>query len=150
MTSRSKTREIPVPAVIAQGGRRGWVAAVVGGVILGGLTLIVPSLLSRGTAFGMLAILLGMIASVYVGFALNDGRFLVFQVEYVGIVIFATLAVLALARGSATILALGYVGHAAWDVSHHKRAIDLRMPSWYVPVCIGYDVVVAVYVLARF
>jgi hypothetical protein len=146
----SSTRELPLPAAVSRGGRSGWLAALVTGVILGGVTLIIPSLLSADTAFGLLAILLGMIASVYLGYALNDGRLRAFQVEYVGIVAFTALATIALARHSAALLALGYLAHGLWDLVHHRRGVDTRMPWWYVPVCLGYDTVVALYVLVRF
>ena len=146
----SSTRELPLPAAITRGGRSGWLAALVAGVIFAGATLIIPSLLSRDTAFGLLAILLGMIASVYLGYALGDGRLRVFQVEYVGMVVFAALATIALARDSAVLLALGYLGHGLWDLIHHRRGVDTRMPWWYVPLCLSYDAVVAIYVLVRF
>jgi hypothetical protein len=146
----SSTRELPLPAAISRGGRSGWLAALVAGVIFGGVTLIIPSLLARDTAFGLLAILLGMIASVYLGYALADGRLRAFQVEYVGMVVFAALATIALARDSAALLALGYLGHGLWDLLHHRRNVDTRMPWWYVPLCLSYDAVVAIYVLIRF
>jgi hypothetical protein len=97
-----------------------------------------------------LAILLGMIASVYLGYALNDGRLRAFQVEYVGMVVFAALATISLARHSAPLLALGYLGHGLWDLVHHGRGVEVRMPWWYVPLCLGYDTVVAIYVVVRF
>jgi hypothetical protein len=143
-------RSLPLPAAITRGGRSGWLAALVAGVIFGGVTLIIPSLLARDTAFGLLAILLGMIASVYLGYALADGRLRAFQVEYVGMVVFAALATVALARHSAPLLALGYLGHGLWDLLHHGRGVEVRMPWWYVPLCLGYDTVVAIYVLVRF
>jgi hypothetical protein len=146
----SSTRELHLPAAITRGGRSGWLAALVAGVIFAGVTLVIPSLLSRDTAFGLLAILLGMIASVYLGYALADGRLRAFQVEYVGMVVFAALATIALARGSAVLLALGYFGHGLWDLIHHRRGVDTRMPWWYVPLCLSYDAVVAIYVLVRF
>ena len=146
----SSTRALPLPAAITRGGRSGWLAALVAGVIFAGVTLIIPSLLSRDTAFGLLAILLGMIASVYLGYALNDGRVRAFQVEYVGMVAFAALATIALARDSAVLLALGYLGHGLWDLIHHRRGVEVRMPWWYVPLCLSYDTVVAIYVLVRF
>ena len=150
LMATSSTRELPLPAAVTRGGRSGWLAALVAGVILGGVTLIIPSLLARDTAFGLLAILLGMIASVYLGYALADGRLRAFQVEYVGMVVFAALATIALARHSAVLLALGYLGHGLWDLLYHRRNVDTRMPWWYVPLCLGYDTVVAVYVLVRF
>ena len=143
-------RTLPLPAAITRGDTSGWLAALVAGVIFGGVTLIIPSLLSRDTAFGLLAILLGMIASVYLGYALADGRLRAFQVEYVGMVIFAGLATIALARHSALLLALGYLAHGLWDLLHHGRGVEVRMPWWYVPLCLGYDTVVAGYVLVRF
>ena len=146
----SSTRELPLPVAITRGGRSGWLAALAAGVIFAGATLIIPSLLARDTAFGLLAILLGMIASVYLGYALNDGRLRAFQVEYVGMVVFAALATIALARHSAVLLALGYLGHGLWDLVHHRRGVEIRMPWWYVPLCLGYDTVVAIYVLIRF
>jgi hypothetical protein len=146
----ASARALALPAAITRGGRSGWLAALVAGTVLGGATLIIPSLLPRDTAFGLLAILLGMIASVYLGYALNDGRLRAFQVEYVGMVAFAALATMALARNSALLLALGYLGHGLWDLLHHRHGVEVRMPWWYVPVCLGYDTVVAIYVLARF
>jgi hypothetical protein len=56
----------------------------------------------------------------------------------------------ALARASSVILALGYLGHGLWDLIHHRRAVDTVMPWWYVPFCVGYDFVVAIYVFVRF
>jgi hypothetical protein len=146
----SSTRELPLPAAVRRGGRSGWLSALGAGVVLGGVTLIIPSLLARDTAFGLLAILLGMIASVYLGYALADGRLRAFQVEYVGMVAFAALATIDLARHSALLLALGYLGHGLWDLLHHRGGVDVRMPGWYVPLCLGYDTVVAIYVLVRF
>jgi hypothetical protein len=146
----SSTRELPLPAAITRGGRSGWLAALVTGVIFAGATLIIPSLLSADTAFGLLAILLGMIASVYLGYALADGHLRAFQVEYVGMVVFAALATIALVRDSAVLLALGYFGHGLWDLLHHRRGVEVRMPWWYVPLCLSYDAVVAIYVLVRF
>jgi hypothetical protein len=146
----ASARELTLPAAITRGGRSGWLAALVAGTVLGGATLLIPSLLSRDTAFGLLAILLGMIASVYLGYALADGRLRAFQAEYLGMVAFAALATIALAQRSALLLALGYLGHGLWDLLHHRREVEVRMPWWYVPLCLGYDTVVAIYVLIRF
>lgn len=148
--STSSERQLPLPAAITRGGMSGWLAATVAGAVLGGFTLIVPALLSRRAAFGLLAILLGMIASVYLGYALNDGRLRIFGIEYVGLVAFTALATVALTRASGVLLGLGYLGHGLWDGIHHRRAVDTVMPWWYVPGCLGYDAVVGIYVLIRF
>ena len=63
-----------LPQVFERGGSSGWVAALIAGAILGGVTLIVPSLLDAADAFAFLAVLLGFIGGVYFGFAVTDGR----------------------------------------------------------------------------
>lgn len=139
-----------LPRFMAQPGRRGWLAFVGAGSVLAVPGLVLASVLSHDAAFGFLAILLGMIASVYLGFALQDGRIRTFQIEYFGIVLFTAIATVALAEESAVLLAIGYFGHGIWDAIHHPKGIDTAMPWWYVPLCLSFDAVVAIYVLARF
>jgi hypothetical protein len=85
-------RELPVPAIIRRGGSRGWIAALVAGAILGGVSVVPPVLLSRQAAFVLLAVLLGVIGSVDLGFAL--------------------LPVVALVNDVPHLLAASYLGHA--------------------------------------
>jgi hypothetical protein len=40
------------------------------------------------------------------------------------------------------IVAAGWVGHAVFDVVH-RPGPDTRLPSWYAPMCAGYDLVLA-------
>ena len=143
------SQPLRIPAVIGRGGSRGWFAAAVAGVILAVGTLVIPILLDDRAAFGFLAILLGMIAAVYLGFALVDGRARTFAIEYGGMVLFAGVATMALVIEEPIVLALGYFGHGLWDAIHHRRAVDTAMPRWYVPVCLGYDAVIGAYVLLR-
>ena len=137
-------RRLQLPTAWAVGTRSGWLTVLAIGALLGVATLIIPILLPADHAFGFLAVLLGMIAGVYLGFALQDGRIRAFRTEYVGIAAHGALATIALATGSALVLAIGYAGHAAWDAIHHPKALDTSIPRWYVPLCIGYDVPPAV------
>jgi hypothetical protein len=144
------SEELRLPGIMGRRDRRGWLAALGAGAVLSVPGLVVASLLSEDAAFGFLAILLGMIASVYFGFALRDGRLRTFNIEYLGMVVFGALATIALAEDSAWLLAAGYFGHGLWDAIHHPRGVDTTMPWWYVPLCMSFDAVVAVYVLVRF
>jgi hypothetical protein len=127
------------------------VVVVVGfGAGFGALTCALTSLLSEHAAFGFLAILLGGIAAVYLGFALQDGRIRALGIECAGMVVFAAAAVIALSEDSPELLAAGYLGHGLWDAVHHRRGLDTSMPWWYVPLCLSYDTVVAAYILLRF
>ncbi|HEX2030851.1 MAG TPA: hypothetical protein VHL78_05555 [Actinomycetota bacterium] len=148
-TVRTRSEQLRLPRFIARGGPVGWLSAAGAGVVLAGVTLVIPSLLSDRAAFGFLAILLGMIAAVYLGFALQDGRRRAFVVEYGGMVLFAGAATVALVVQGGIVLALGYFGHGLWDAIHHRRGLDTVMPWWYVPLCLGYDALIGAYVLLR-
>ena len=67
----------------------------------------------------------------------------------VGLALFAALATVALARQTAWLLAAGYFAHGLWDLVHHRRGIDTAMPWWWVPGCLGYDLVLGAYILIR-
>jgi hypothetical protein len=131
-------------------GPRGWWTVIAFGAAFAVITCAITALLAEHAAFGFFAILLGMIGSVYLGFALNDGRMSALTVECAGMVLFGVTAVIALSEDSAELLAAGYVGHALWDAVHHRRGLDTTMPWWYVPLCLSYDTVVAAYILLRF
>ncbi|MGH2809197.1 MAG: hypothetical protein ACRDKT_18175 [Actinomycetota bacterium] len=146
--SHRAERRLWLPGVVQEGGRRGWWAALGLGAVLGGALLVLPALLSDADAFSFFAVFMGVVAGVYLGFALTDGRMSVFQVENVGILIFGALGVLALATGNAWFLVAGYLGHGAWDALH-PHAVDTRMPWWYVPACIGFDFAFGIYVVIR-
>jgi hypothetical protein len=133
---------------IQERGGRGWLAALGGGAMLGLVGLVLPAFLSDPAALASFAVLLGVVAGVYLGFALVDGRISVFGIEGVMVLVFVSLGVRALIANNAWLLVGGYLGHAAWD-SLHPHAVDTHMPWWYVPACIGFDVVFGVYILSR-
>lgn len=123
----------PGPApLVAQGGRRGWITALIAAAILGGGTLVVPALLSRRDALGFLAILLGAIGAVYIGFVLADGRASEFGIEGAGILLFGALATAGLAlsaRGAGRRLPGARLMGQPVQPTRHPH----RMPRWYVP-----------------
>ena len=141
---------LPLHRVVTQGGRRGWTAALAAGAIFGGVTLVIPALLPRDDALGFLAILLGAIGAVYLGFVLADGRAPEFRIECAGILLFGVLAITGLTLSAPAVLAVGYLAHGLWDTLHGHRGIHTRIPWWYVPLCIGFDVVAGVYLLVAF
>ena len=64
--------------------------------------------------------------------------------------LFGALATAGLALSAPILLAAGYLAHALWDSVHGQRGIHTRIPWWYVPLCIGFDVIVGVYLLTAF
>jgi hypothetical protein len=107
----------------------------------------IPLLTSlTGIALDLLAMLLAATAGVYVGFALNDGRRTVFWMEL--LLAFGTFACAAMGLwGPSWWLALGYLGHGAWDVLHHAGTVKTAVRPSYPPFCAAFDWAVAVLIL---
>jgi rhodanese-related sulfurtransferase len=64
-------------------------------------------------------VVLAIIAAIYVGFAVTDGRTRVLLIEVTGALVFAALALLGLWLDP-WFLVLGLGGHAVWDWVHHS------------------------------
>lgn len=101
--------------------------------------LIVPEAVSHALA----TTLLSMIAGVYLGFAVQDGRIRQIYIEGSVAVGFVGFAVWALVNNPVW-LPLGYIAHAFWDWAHHAPYSQLSIPRWYIPACVVYDLLVGV------
>lgn len=100
--------------------------------------------LPRAASLGFAAVLLGVIAGVYFGFAVMKGALRDQLVELIVSCLFALAALLGLTM-SPIILPAAYVTHAVWDFAHHNRS-NLRLvavPQWYVPWCASIDMIIA-------
>lgn len=87
------------------------------------------------------AILLAMIAGVYIGFAVADGRPWVIAVESSVTLAFVLLAAAAV-TGSAWLLVLGYAGHGLKDW-WQERSHYVSGTRWWPPFCAAVDFLVA-------
>lgn len=86
-------------------------------------------------------ILLAMIAGVYIGFAVNDGRRHLLVLEIAVALGFCALVFLGMWKWP-ILIALGYFLHAVWDFLHHPLKLGARTRQWYPPACVIYDVLV--------
>jgi hypothetical protein len=84
---------------------------------------------------------LALIASVYIGFAVADGRPRVIAVESSVASIFVVIAAVAV-TGSLWLIVVGLVGHGLKDLWQHRRRFvaDTR---WWPPFCLVVDWVAA-------
>jgi hypothetical protein len=92
------------------------------------------------------------IAAFYLGFAAYFGALAdAWQTELVGVAIFIVFAVVGLF--SRPVLALGYVMHGLWDLSHGVSGTSLwelpltEIPLGYDVFCLTYDLTVAGYLM---
>lgn len=119
------------------------------GVAVGIASLLPHAFLAPDASLGFAAVLIGLIAGVYFGFAVMNGSPRDQLVEFNVTGLFTIAGLLGL-LWQPILLPLAYFGHALWDLAHHNRArLSLvAIPQWYVPWCIVIDVIVGAGLLA--
>ena len=113
-------------------------AEIAVGLLLAALTAAVALMLPRPLAAELFAVLLALIASVYVGFGLRASRGGERNVEVATAAGFVVVALLGL-WVSPYFWVAGLVGHGVWDLAHHPRGLRTEVPGWYPPYCAAYD-----------
>jgi hypothetical protein len=109
--------------------------------VIGGLQAASPLAFWWLTPATVYAMGLVVIAAVYIGFAVADGRGRVLAVEICVAAAFVVLAA-ASVTGPAWLLVLGYVGHGSKDLWQHRRRF-VANTRWWPPFCLIVDWVVA-------
>jgi hypothetical protein len=115
------------------------------GVVVGVGSLAPHAFLTPQASLGFAAVLIGLIAGIYFGFAVVNGsprdQFVEFNVSGA----FAVVGLLGL-LWLPVLLPLAYFAHALWDLAHHNRSgLSLvAVPRWYVPWCVVIDAIVGI------
>ena len=121
-------------------------APLMWGVVWGAIQAAVPLgfwWLDPTTVYAMSLVL---IAAVYIGFAVADGRPVVIAVETTVVAAFVVLAAAAI-TGSAWLLVVGFVGHGLKDLwQHHSHYV--ANTRWWPPFCMTIDFVAAAIIAA--
>jgi hypothetical protein len=114
---------------------------VLSGVVVGGLQVASPLALWWLAPATVYAMGLAVIAAVYIGFSVADGRWQVIAVESAVATAFVVVAALAV-TGTPWLLVAGLAGHGLKDLWQHRTQFvaDTR---WWPPFCAVVDVVVA-------
>lgn len=125
----------------------------IAGVVAGAVSLASTQKLANGSLVReqrAWAIYLVVAALIYIGFSLFGGaepRWV--MIESGGVLLYGGLAVAGALRAP-RLIALGWLAHSLWDLVIHPNGHPGFVPSWYPPVCLGFDVVVGVWLLKRF
>ena len=93
------------------------------------------------------AVGLAVIAFVYIGFAVADGRVRVIVVECVVAMSFVLVATAAIV-GSAWLLAIGFAAHGVKDAWQERRQF-VTGTRWWPPFCAAVDWVVALIIVVE-
>jgi hypothetical protein len=115
------------------------------GIALGLFALVPHSFLSPEMSLAFAAILLGIVAGVYFGFAVMKGSNFQQQVEFNVTGLFGAAALLGIGV-SPWFIPAAYLAHAVWDAAHHNRAkLGLvPIPQWYIPWCAVIDGIIGI------
>jgi hypothetical protein len=125
-------------------------APVVWGLVFGGVQAASALAFWWLDAATVYALGLVLIASVYVGFAVADGRWRVIVLESGVVGIFVVLAAVAV-TGSPWLLVVGLAGHGLKDIWQHRSQF-VANTRWWPPFCLVVDwtaaAIIAVEILA--
>jgi hypothetical protein len=116
-------------------------APVLWGVVWGVIQAAVPLGFWWLDAATVYALSIALIAAVYIGFAVADGRPRVIAVEVVVAAAFVVVAAAGV-TGPAWLLVLGFVGHGFKDLWQHRRQF-VANTRWWPPFCLVIDFVAA-------
>jgi len=118
--------------------------------ILGGLLFIVAApihlVVAQDISIAISAITLSLIGGAYIGFGAqaNDGKTL--ALELVVAVLFGAAALTGLLWHWIAI-PVGLALHAIWDLLHHRPIVGARVPHWYIPFCVVFDISAAFFLV---
>jgi hypothetical protein len=115
--------------------------AVVWGVVWGAIQGASPLAFWWLDASTVYALGLALIATIYIGFAVADGRPPVIAVETSVAALFVVVAAVAV-TGSAWLLVVGLVGHGLKDL-WQQRSQFVATTRWWPPFCLAVDWVAA-------
>jgi hypothetical protein len=121
-------------------------AAVSWGMLIGVATAATPLAFWWLPAATVYAIGLTLIAAVYVGFAVADGRWHIIAVESSVAASFVVLAAVAV-TGSAWLLVAGLAAHGLKDLWQHRTRY-VTGTRWWPPFCVAVDWVAALILTA--
>ena len=123
----ARTRRIPPPVV--------W------GAVVGVVTAASPLAFWWLDPSTVYALGLVLIASVYIGFAVADGRPKVIVAESIVASVFIVVAAVAL-TGSVWLIVVGLVAHGLKDLWQHRRQFVVNT-RWWPPFCVVVDWIAA-------
>ena len=114
---------------------------VMWGVVFGGIQAACPLALWWLDPATVYAISIALIATVYVGFAVADGRRFVIGVESSVAAMFVLVAAAAV-TGSPWLIVLGLAGHGLKDLWQHRSQF-VANTRWWPPFCLVIDWIAA-------
>ena len=90
------------------------------------------------------AVTLSLIAGAYIGFGAQANNLQTMLTELLVACFFGLVALAGLLWHWGAI-PFGLAMHALWDLLHHRPTFGARVPHWYIPFCVVYDLAAALF-----
>jgi hypothetical protein len=142
MTAHQPTHDHAGPGMSPTPSVRDLRAPVLAGVVVGVLQALSPFAFWWLPAATVYAMGIAVIAAIYIGFSVADGRPKVIAVETAVAMVFLVIAAAGI-TGTAWLLVVGLAGHGVKDYWQHRTHF-VANTRWWPPFCAVVDVVVAV------
>ena len=84
-------------------------------------------------------------AVIYLVFSVLTQNILWILIETFGALLFTVFVYLAF-KYSYWFLVMGWSIHMVWDGALHAAEVAPYVPQWYPPVCVGFDLVIALFI----
>ncbi|VAX01371.1 hypothetical protein MNBD_GAMMA21-2623 [hydrothermal vent metagenome] len=113
------------------------------------ITAVIGIYLPTFPALDFFAILLSMIAGLYVGFSFADGRTdkIVIEISFAFVV--GAIALFGMWKWL-WLIPTGYLLLAIWSGWHHYFYIGARVKAWFAPMCALYCGLLGIFIYVRF
>jgi hypothetical protein len=122
-------------------------AAIRWGIVVGVIQAATPLLFWWLDSSTVYALGLALIAAIYIGFAVSDGRAKIIAVES-GVAFAFVLISAAAITGTPWLLVVGFVGHGLKDLWQHRTRF-VANTRWWPPFCMAVDFVVAAVIVVE-
>jgi hypothetical protein len=134
------------PSWTASGARAMRARLVTFALVLAGAFILGTHYLAEGRQVEVFALFLALTACVYGGAALTPAGARYGAVELPAVVLVFASSVAGLVASPAWI-AVGYLGHGAWDLLHHYKKVRTPVIEPFPPICAVFDAAVGLFVL---
>jgi hypothetical protein len=114
------------------------------GFAVASLVSVLATLVGFDKERGFYAVVLIVIASYYVLFAVMGASASTLATELLALAVFAFVAIIGFKR-SPWIVVAGLAGHAVFDFLHPHFVVNAGVPDWWPGFCLAYDLTAASY-----
>lgn len=119
--------------------------SIISSIVLFAITWLVSWMLPQiHQVIELFAIVLVIIGSVYLGFAFKDEDPQHQIIEISAASGFILMAAFGL-WWNPWLIVIGLIAHGLWDLVHHNTHRLTKIPSWYIPLCLIYDILAGGY-----